>query len=65
MAKRKPKMEVRYEISVWNITNGDLVRKLWEATEADRGQIEEQYDDEPFYEIVIDREWEEESSNDQ
>ena len=51
-------MEPRYEISVWNNTNGDHVRKLWEATEADYQALLEQYEDEPFFEVVIDRQWE-------
>lgn len=50
--------EYRYEISVWNIVEGDVVRKLWDASEDDLEAIEEQYGDEPFYEVVIDREWE-------
>ena len=53
--------EPRCEISVWNIVEGDLVEKLWEATEAELSDIEERYRDEPFYEVVIDRDWEIES----
>lgn len=53
--------EPRYEISVWNIVEGDLVKKLWEATEAELAEIEERYRDEPFYEVVIDRDWEEDA----
>lgn len=60
MSKRKPKPVTRYEISVWNIVNGDHVKKLWEATEKELQEIEDWYGDEPFYQIVIDREWEEE-----
>lgn len=60
MPKRNAKTETRYEISVWNIVEGDLVKKVWEGTEAQLQDIEERYGDEPFYDIVIDREWEEE-----
>jgi hypothetical protein len=63
MSRRKPKTEIHYEISVWNIVEGDLVRKFWDATEDYLADIEEQYRDEPFYSIVIDREWEEESDD--
>lgn len=59
MTRKKPKTETRYEISVWNIVEGDVVKKLWEATEAELADIEEWYRDESFYQIVIDREWEE------
>lgn len=55
--------EPRYEISVWNIVEGDLVKKLWDATEAELTDIEDRYGDEPFYDIVIDREWDEESDD--
>jgi len=54
----KPARSRRFEISVWNNSNGDLVRKTWDATEADLDEIEEFYLDEPFMVIVIDREWE-------
>lgn len=60
MAKKKPKMVTHYEISVWNNVEGDLVKKLWDASQAELDELEEKYRDEPFYQIVIDREWEEE-----
>lgn len=41
-----------YEVTVWNVTNGDIVKKLWNASEADLQEIEEYYGDEPIYEIV-------------
>lgn len=55
-----PKTETRLEISVWNIVEGDHVKKLWDASWADYDALVEQYEDEPFYDVVIDREWEEE-----
>lgn len=64
MAKKKPKMVWHYEISVWNVVEGDIVKKVWDGTEEELGEIEEQYDDEPFYQIIIDREWEEEEEED-
>jgi hypothetical protein len=63
MSRKKPKTETRYEISVWNIVEGDVVKKLWEATDAELADIKERYGDEPFYDIVIDREWEEVSDD--
>lgn len=50
----------KLEISVWNIVEGDHVKKLWDATWDDYDRLIEQYKDEPFYDVVIDREWEEE-----
>jgi hypothetical protein len=50
--------EPRYEISVWNNVEGDVVQKLWDASQDDYDALLEQYEDEPFYEVVIDREWE-------
>lgn len=60
MAKKKPKMVMHYEISVWNNVEGDLVKKVWDGTEEELREIEEYYEDEPFYQVIIDREWEEE-----
>jgi hypothetical protein len=50
--------EPRFEISVWNNVEGDVVKKLWDACQDDYDALLEQYEDEPFYEVVIDREWE-------
>jgi hypothetical protein len=41
--------------------NGDHVKKLWDASETELDALIEQYDDEPWFEVVIDREWEEAS----
>ena len=48
-----------YEITVWNVTNGDIERKCWDADEDELREVEEMYGDEPLYDVVIDREWEE------
>lgn len=56
-------MARRYEVSVWNVVEGDHVKKLWEATEAELDDLYEQYADEPFYDVVVDREWEEEDDD--
>lgn len=52
----KPKTEMRYEISVWNF-EGDVVKKLWGASEQELDEVREQYADEPV-DVVIDRGWE-------
>ena len=52
----KPKTEMRYEISVWNF-EGDVVKKLWDASEQELDEVREQYADEPV-DVVIDRDWE-------
>ena len=44
-----------YEVTVWNLTNGDIERKLWRATQDDLEALIKQYEDEPFYEV----QWEE------
>ena len=50
--------ERRYEITVWNQTNGDVERYVREATEAEFAEIRQWYEDEPYCEVVIDSEWE-------
>lgn len=54
--KRKP--EMHYEVTVWNQTNGNVERKLWDATEEDLEAVHDEFEDEPWCEVVIDREWE-------
>jgi hypothetical protein len=52
--KREPDFEPEtFEVSVWN-HEGDVVQKLWEATEDDLAQLEAQYADDPFHTVVID-----------
>jgi hypothetical protein len=51
-----PKSEMRYEISVWNF-EGDVVRKLWDASEAELEAVREEFADDPV-DVVIDRDWE-------
>lgn len=58
-------MSIRYEVSVWNIVEGDHVKKLWEATEKELDDLREWYDDDPFYQVVVDREWEVEDDDDE
>lgn len=53
-----------YEITVWDIFEGDVLKKCWEADEDELSEIEEQYSDEPGVQVVIDREWEEDIDDD-
>lgn len=55
MGKRKtePKDERTYEVEVWNIVEGDLVKKLWEATWEEAEALREQYADEPWYDVAV------------
>ncbi len=55
---REPKLVMHYEISVWD-DEGDVVRKLWDASEEELAEVREAFADEPRYSIVIDRDWEE------
>ena len=48
-----PKDIERYEITVWDLSNGNIVEKLWEASERDLDRIEEQYRDEPGIDIEV------------
>lgn len=53
----------RYEITVWDTRDGDIVKKCWSGTQRDLDRIDEQYD-EPWHDIVIDREWESDNDED-
>lgn len=44
--------DATYEVTVWDLTNGDVVKKLWHASEAELQEVEEYYGNEPMYEIV-------------
>lgn len=52
------KTETRYEITVWNQTNGDVEKFVRSATQAELEEIEDRYGDDPIFEVVIDSEWE-------
>ena len=59
VSKRKPVVKddddeaAIYEVTVWDTTNGDIVKKLWEATEAEVAEVEEYFANEPFREVVV------------
>ena len=54
MAKRKkPEVdESTYEVTVWN-DEGDIVKKLWEATIEEADEVREEYADDPFKTVII------------
>lgn len=58
-AKRKPRTEWRYEVTVWNQTNGDVEKYERDCSEERLKEIQDWYEDEPWMDVVIDREWEE------
>jgi hypothetical protein len=56
MAKRKAREaedERTFEVTVWDMTNGDIVKKRWDATSAEVAEIEEEFRDEPFREVKV------------
>lgn len=59
VGKRKPKTEWHYEVTVWNQTNGDIEKYCSDITEQELTDLRDYYEDEPWLDVVIDREWEE------
>lgn len=53
------KVRTHYEVTVWNQSNGDIEKYLSDATEEEVNELRDFYEDEPWCEVVIDREWEE------
>lgn len=41
-----------YEITVWN-HEGDVVKKIWSASQKDADEIEEQFGDDTMFIVVI------------
>lgn len=50
--------KLHFEVTVWNQTNGDIEAKLWDASEEELDALRERFEDQPWCEVVIDREWE-------
>lgn len=44
---------ITYEITVWNMINGDIEAKYWEATESEMDDILEQYFDDQLFEVQV------------
>lgn len=51
--KKKPMADERYEVTVWDIREGDIVKKLWDASYEEAEEVREHYADEPFHEVQI------------
>lgn len=50
--KKKPTNDERYEVTVWD-HEGDIVKKLWDATHEEAEEVREQYEDDPFKTVVV------------
>lgn len=50
-------MAPRYEISVWDNVNGDVVKYVRKADEEELSELEDWYNDDGVHQVVIDREW--------
>jgi hypothetical protein len=57
-------MTMRYEISVWDNTRGDVVKYVRDASEAELEALQDAYADEPGHDVVIDDEWEADDDED-
>ena len=54
-SKRKRKVaepEPSFEVTVWD-HEGDVVKKLWDATYDEAEAVREQYADDPFFAVVV------------
>lgn len=52
-ARKQEVEEPTFEVTVWDMMEGDIVLKRWDATQSEVDQIEEQYRDEPFREVQV------------
>jgi hypothetical protein len=56
MAKRKLQptdADDRFDVTVWNMFEGDIAKKLWDATWDEVQDVYKQYDADPFYEVQV------------
>jgi hypothetical protein len=44
-----------YEVTVWDMADGDIVKKLWEASQGELDDIQDRYGDDPRYSVQV--EW--------
>jgi hypothetical protein len=52
--KKQKKRDPRtFQVTVWNMMDGDIVKKLWEASIDEVSEVEEQYSDEPFMMVQV------------
>lgn len=50
-------MASRYAVMVWNTTNGDIEKYFSDVSDDELDGIRESYSDEPWLEVVIEKEW--------
>lgn len=50
--KKKEEDQERFEVTVWD-HEGDIIRKLWEATYEEAEEIREYYEDDPLKTVVV------------
>lgn len=50
--KQEPEPEEVYTVTVWD-HEGDIVKKLWEATYDEAEAVREEYADDPFKTVVV------------
>ena len=48
-----PKDIGQYCVTVWDIQDGDIIEKIWNASQRDLDELEQRYQDEPGIEIQI------------
>lgn len=42
-----------FTVTVWNMVEGDIVKKVWSATADEVAVLEDQYNDEPFHSVQV------------
>jgi hypothetical protein len=53
MAKLKKRDDRVFDVTVWNLMDGDIVKKGWSLSPAEVAEIEEQFEDEPMCQVQI------------
>jgi hypothetical protein len=51
-SKQKPWEDERYDVTVWDF-EGNIVKKLWDATCEEAEEVREQYDDDPLRTVIV------------
>ena len=51
--KKKLIDDERYVVTVWNIMDGSIEKKLWNATYEEAEGVRAQYSDEPFCDVQV------------
>ena len=40
-------------VTVWDMIEGDIHKKIWEATQNEADEVQDQYEDDPRYNVVV------------